>query len=54
MTAIDKLTDKKLNNIYGKISEKEAMIADARGLSIRISKTDFILWVYAYRRSESE
>ncbi|KLN97308.1 tyrosine-type recombinase/integrase [Moellerella wisconsensis] len=49
MAEINKLTDKKLKNIYGKIFEKESMIADGRGLSIRVSKTGFISWVYAYR-----
>lgn len=45
----NKLSDKKLRAILSVPREKEALIADGDGLSIRVSKSGVISWVFAYR-----
>lgn len=45
----NKLSDKKLRAILSEPREKEALIADGDGLSIRVSKSGVISWVFAYR-----
>ncbi|HHQ6628052.1 TPA: tyrosine-type recombinase/integrase [Serratia fonticola] len=45
----NKLSDKKLRSLLNTPREKEAVIADGSGLTIRISKSGVISWVYTYR-----
>ncbi|WP_434461634.1 tyrosine-type recombinase/integrase [Serratia plymuthica] len=45
----NKLSDKKLRAILSVPREKEIVIADGDGLSIRVSKSGVISWVFAYR-----
>lgn len=45
----NKLSDKKLRAILSVPREKEALIADGDGLSIRVSKSGVISWVFTYR-----
>lgn len=45
----NKLSDKKLRALLNTPREKEAVIADGSGLTIRISKSGVISWVYTYR-----
>lgn len=45
----NKLSDKKLRSILNVSRDGEALISDGDGLSVRVSKTGVISWVYAYR-----
>lgn len=45
----NKLSDKKLRSILNVSRDGEAQISDGDGLSVRVSKTGVISWVYAYR-----
>lgn len=45
----NKLSDKKLRSILNVARDGEALISDGDGLSVRVSKTGVISWVYAYR-----
>ncbi|WGM00630.1 tyrosine-type recombinase/integrase [Arsenophonus nasoniae] len=47
--AVNKLSDKKLRSLHGKLSEKQQTIADGNGLAIRISKTGTISFVFFFR-----
>lgn len=49
MSEINKLSDKKLKTFLGAEREKEITIADGKGLSIRVSKSGHVSWVYTYR-----
>lgn len=49
MAEINKLSDKKLKSLQGVLRDKEILMADGKGLSIRVSKAGHISWVYAYR-----
>ncbi|QHJ84036.1 MAG: hypothetical protein [Caudoviricetes sp.] len=49
MAEINKLSDKKLKTFLGAPRDKELSLADGKGLSIRVSKTGHISWVYTYR-----
>ena len=49
MAEINKLSDKKLKSLQGVLRDKEMLMADGKGLSIRVSKAGHISWVYAYR-----
>lgn len=49
MSEINKLSDKKLKSYLGQAREREVTIADGKGLSIRVSKSGHISWVFAYR-----
>ncbi|MCU5775063.1 tyrosine-type recombinase/integrase [Erwiniaceae bacterium BAC15a-03b] len=49
MGEINKLSDKKLKTYLGSPREKEITVADGKGLSIRVSKSGHVSWVYAYR-----
>lgn len=45
----NKLNDKKLRSLLNTPREKEIVIADGEGLSVRVSKSGVVSWVYAYR-----
>ncbi|WON76723.1 Arm DNA-binding domain-containing protein [Serratia sp. UGAL515B_01] len=45
----NKLNDKKLRSLLNTPREKEIVIADGEGLSVRVSKSGAVSWVYAYR-----
>ncbi|WP_337049355.1 tyrosine-type recombinase/integrase [Serratia fonticola] len=45
----NKLNDKKLRSLLNTAREKEIVIADGEGLSVRVSKSGVVSWVYAYR-----
>ncbi|CDG20591.1 Putative prophage terminase, large subunit (fragment) [Xenorhabdus poinarii G6] len=47
--AVNKLNDKKLKSLQGKPVDKQQIIADGNGLSIRLSKTGAISFVFFYR-----
>ncbi|MBD2826795.1 tyrosine-type recombinase/integrase [Xenorhabdus szentirmaii] len=47
--AVNKLNDKKLKSLQGKPTDKQQTIADGNGLSIRLSKTGAISFVFFYR-----
>ncbi|MCL1143695.1 tyrosine-type recombinase/integrase [Shewanella gaetbuli] len=49
MAAINKLSDTLLRKIVGKPYVGKAVIADGDGLSVRISKTGVIGWIFRYR-----
>ncbi|WP_156669157.1 Arm DNA-binding domain-containing protein [Shewanella sp. UCD-FRSSP16_17] len=49
MAAINKLSDTLLRKIVGKPYVGKTVIADGDGLSVRISKTGVIGWVFRYR-----
>lgn len=48
-SSTNKLNDKKLRTLLNTPREKEAVLADGEGLSIRVSKSGVVSWVYAYR-----
>jgi len=49
MGEINKLSDKKLKTYLGQQRDKELTVADGKGLSIRVSRSGHISWVFAYR-----
>ncbi|KAB8312300.1 site-specific integrase [Erwinia endophytica] len=51
MSGDNKLSDKQLKALLGKTSEKQKMIADGRGLSVRLSKSGGVSFVFSYRVS---
>ncbi len=49
MAGTNKLSDRKIRALLDGSREKEILIADGDGLSIRVSKSGVISWVFAYR-----
>ncbi|MGV4935967.1 tyrosine-type recombinase/integrase [Serratia nematodiphila] len=49
MAGTNKLSDRKLRALLDGSREKEILMADGDGLSIRVSKSGVISWVFAYR-----
>ncbi|REF27206.1 uncharacterized protein DUF4102 [Xenorhabdus cabanillasii] len=47
--AVNKLNDKKLKSLHGKSADKQQIIADGNGLSVRVSKAGAISFVFFYR-----
>ncbi|HCM62807.1 MAG TPA: integrase [Morganella sp. (in: Bacteria)] len=47
--AVNKLSDKKLKSLHGKPTDKQKVIADGNGLSIRVSKTGAVSFIFFYR-----
>ncbi|EDF9813700.1 tyrosine-type recombinase/integrase [Salmonella enterica subsp. enterica serovar Tennessee] len=49
MAAENKLSDKKIKCLYGKPLDKQKVISDGRGLSVRVSKNGAVSFVFFYR-----
>jgi len=45
----NKLSDKKLRSLLGAERQKEEMMADGAGLSVRLLRSGAISWIFAYR-----
>ncbi|WGL95809.1 integrase arm-type DNA-binding domain-containing protein [Arsenophonus nasoniae] len=51
MTGENKLSDKKLRPLLGKHRDSQVMMADGKGMSIRVSKNGHLSFVYQFRLS---
>lgn len=49
MAGENKLSDKKLRSLLGKPRENQIMLSDGKGMSVRVSKTGCVSFVYQFR-----
>ncbi|ECF1925808.1 DUF4102 domain-containing protein, partial [Salmonella enterica subsp. enterica serovar Newport] len=49
MAAENKLSDKRIKALLGKPQDKQQVISDGKGLSIRVSKSGAVSFVMFYR-----
>ncbi|WGL93767.1 tyrosine-type recombinase/integrase [Arsenophonus nasoniae] len=49
MAAENKLSEKRLKALSGSLREKQLLVADGRGLSVRVSKSGMVSFVFFYR-----
>lgn len=54
MGAENKLSDKRLKNLLGKPLPRQQVISDGKGLSVRVSKTGTVSFVFFYRLGSRE
>lgn len=54
MGAENKLSDKRLKNLLGKTLPRQQVISDGKGLSVRVSKTGTVSFVFFYRLGSRE
>ncbi|AXF78203.1 Arm DNA-binding domain-containing protein [Erwinia tracheiphila] len=52
MPAENKLSDKYLKSMSGTLSDRQKLVADGRGLSVRVSKAGRISFVFFYRTGD--
>lgn len=51
MAGETKLSDKALKVLHGKPQSRQKMVADGRGLSVRVSMSGTVSFVYFFRHS---
>lgn len=51
MVGENKLSDKALKALHGKPLERQKMVADGRRLSVRVSASDAVSFVFFFRHS---
>lgn len=51
MAGETKLSDKALKVLHGKPQSRQKMVADGRGLSVRVSMSGTVSFVYFFRNS---